>query len=151
MSKLMSKWACRGGGRFLQVVEEFWLRGRDLNPRPLGYEFCWPFLLFLARVSLSSTYVLNLLDSPRCFLLFPVAISRNSGRTAAALSVVCRLCSSCRGGLRLGANPGGYFNREAGRFAAIPDVLAKGFKPAAPCWACLGPMMTDDGVMAYGC
>src|ERR1035438_7776076 len=38
MSKLMSKWAGGGGLRFLQVVEGIWLRGKDLNLRPLGYE-----------------------------------------------------------------------------------------------------------------
>src|ERR1039457_823255 len=34
----MSKWACRGSARSLQVVEGIWLRGKDLNLRPLGYE-----------------------------------------------------------------------------------------------------------------
>jgi hypothetical protein len=54
-----------------------------LNHRPLGYEFCTPFLLVLVRFYLSTIYLLNPVGRSRCFLLLFVATGRNSGRTSA--------------------------------------------------------------------
>jgi hypothetical protein len=39
--------------RFLQVVEGIWLRGQDLNLRPLGYEFDLRFVWFHLVPSIS--------------------------------------------------------------------------------------------------
>jgi hypothetical protein len=57
--------------------------GKDLNLRPLGYEFCSPFLLLLVSSSLSNTYLLKPFGDSWCFLLVLVATGRNSGRPAA--------------------------------------------------------------------
>ena len=50
-------------------VGVFWLRGRDLNPRPLGYEFEECFLLLLGLSSCSVTYLFLLLGLSCCFVL----------------------------------------------------------------------------------
>ena len=63
--------------------------GKDLNLRPLGYEFCSPFLLLLVSSSLSNTYLLKPFGDSWCFLLVLVATGRNSGSPAATQLTAC--------------------------------------------------------------
>jgi hypothetical protein len=53
-------------------LESIWLRGRDLNPRPLGYETD-PYMLVFAGLPCSSvTYLLFVAGVCHCLLVFVV-------------------------------------------------------------------------------
>ena len=70
-----------GSARRLLIRKEFWLRGKDLNLRPLGYEFDLYFVWVHAVPYISVTYSTLLALGSSCFRMLFVGSGSKFGST----------------------------------------------------------------------